>query len=175
MLLRLGLLCALVACGLLANFSSDVRAGDKDSSKAGTVRLAKTEEEPDVVEISEEKFACNEDVISISGIKAGRLGEIQRERSCGRQERYGFTSSPDPWQDDPLVVRRGCRGLAGGYRGTIHHRYPWPSRRGHRHILQEEVRVRSGILADKQITVPCSPRQRAPRFSVGFFVAERVA
>jgi len=69
-MVRLGILYVLAGCGLLLSPSWNAFAGEKDASKAGTERKATNEDEPAVVEISEEGFACNEEVISVGGFKA---------------------------------------------------------------------------------------------------------
>ncbi len=126
---RFGLLCALMAGGLLLGSLSTIYAGEKDKSNVGTERKAmKDTEEPDVVEISREKFACNEDVISIGNLKAagwyklndkGRF-DLKRDSESpllairGKTIGWWCGAASEDWQADTgaeyIVVQRGPKG-----------------------------------------------------------------
>lgn len=126
---RFGLHCALMVSGLLLGPLSAASAGEKDTSKAGTERKAtKDTEEPDVVEISREKFACNHDTIKIGNLKAtgwyklndkgffelGRESESPLLAIRGKTIGWWCGNASEDWQADTgaqyIVVQRGPRG-----------------------------------------------------------------
>ncbi|OWK38948.1 hypothetical protein [Fimbriiglobus ruber] len=73
-------------------------SGEKDKSKAGMERKGtKDTEEPDVVEISREKFACNDEVIKIGNLKAAGWYKLN--------EKGFFEVKKD--SESPLLAIRG--------------------------------------------------------------------
>jgi hypothetical protein len=128
---RSKLLFVLIASGVLLGSLSAIYAGEKDTKNAGKARAAtKDTEEPDLIEISEEKFACNDEVISIGGIKAkgwyklndNGYYEMKKDSTSpplairGKTIRWWCGKAQEDWQADTgaeyIVVSRG-KGGAG--------------------------------------------------------------
>jgi hypothetical protein len=127
-MVRFALPCVFIILPLLLGLSLGIDAAEKDRSKAGTERKSTNEDEPDVVELSEEKFACNEEVISIGGIKAKgwyKLNDNNRfdlKKGAespllairGKTIRWWCGAAYEDWQADTgaeyIVVSRGPRG-----------------------------------------------------------------
>lgn len=134
-MVRFVIVCGLAGCGLLLAPAWDGHAEEKkekrefDRSKAGTVRKATLDtEEPEVEEISREKFSCNVDVLKIGNLKKAswyKLAEsgyfeLKRDSESpllalrGKTVGWWCTKAGEDFQADTgaeyIVVQRGPAG-----------------------------------------------------------------